>query len=435
MKLELLKMLSDNGGPLHLTVHEEEGNFMISRDGGPSLPEPASVQGAMNNFRNRLAHYPQEVTINGERLETTPPPRSALALTQTPQGPNFSNCPDTRLQEEESPLMTHNFNTIAGGVCCRIGRQTSKEEQEQQVYLSPIEGSGNGQYRLLSAIKLEAHTEIHTQELDQLESRYHTITIPPDTLLEDRTRERRRLMREYTMTMPGMPARFMGHVYTYPLTRNIYEMMSPAFIEVMGTPVIIPESQTDDNARFVTAAETLMMGQHKLVPVGEIQGQLMGREFPPPGTETLQLQDIEFTQDPGDTHNPEHITMTARLSDGTALNMPAQFCLTGEVELFADCRVVPGSMLHPDLVELLIRAYWQEEDDNDEHQYHEMVQRMNNLATHLLGDTREGFRSEMKRNLDRFHTPVPHPREPVTVTSRNGLLTLTFNPNKQEETE
>ena len=431
MNLELLKMLADNGQPLNLSAREEDEKLMISRDGGPPLPS-RWFPGALELLRKSLTHYPREVWINGESAETSPPPQTAMAWVQTPQGPCISRIQDEMLRDTGSEVLPRSFNTIAGGVCCETVFQTGEEEERQSIYLSPVPESGNGNHRLLSAIRLKPHTEILTEELVQLQHERNRIQIPRGSALEHRTSIRRRLICENTKAQPDMPEEFIGTVFFYPLTSWDGELIRAAPMQVLGQPVVIPDEGPEDNGQFVTAVETLISGDSGMMPAREGGGQVQGQWFPGPGPEVTRLHEIRFTQEPEETQNPERITMTGRLSDGTPLSLPARFCLSGDEELFAECSVIPGQIPQQDLTDILMRAYWTDEDHQDWdrrlHSYQEMTGRMTNLATHLLGDNPGAYREEMQRALEQFHTQIPQPGEQVTVTSSNGRMTMTFNP-------
>ena len=58
----------------------------------------------------------------------------------------------------------------------------------------------------------------------------------------------------------------------------------------------------------------------------------------------------------------------------------------------------------------------------------EQEERVRNLARHLGGDNRGAVERELQRAADEFHSLVPAPREPVTVISHDGRITITMNP-------
>ena len=71
MNLKTLQMLVDRGYPLHLQTEPAGDHRLLLRrdDGTEAIYEDYNPR---ESLAQRLAHYPQPVWINGERLETRP---------------------------------------------------------------------------------------------------------------------------------------------------------------------------------------------------------------------------------------------------------------------------------------------------------------------------------------------------------------------------
>ena len=435
MNLETLKALADNGKPLDLTVTEKEGRSWVSRDGGTEMMLD-NDQYPLEMLRAQLAHYPREVRINRERVPTTAAPFWARVL--EPQGPNTAEQPpvNLRLEAEEYSYLDQRFNTIAGGICCFMGQKFSKSDMELGIYFSPSERHGKQHHRFLRGISLRAHTEMSTSEIDQVVEDRGGMRIPEQSDLDQETVLRRLEMRNRTMRLPGMPQIHRGRVYLYVLggRGSDMDLDIPTPMAVSGTPLVVNQDRTGlDDPELVTLVETLYRNDSELVPVWENALSMTGATLEGPREEAAHAARVDFAIGEEKPDGPGDITISLLLEDGRHFDIPADFHLTGPRGSEAKCRVRPGSMTPEELRDILVRAYWdwgeQTSWEAKRLQHQEARRRMHNLATHLCGDNETAVRSELQRILESAHTPVPRPKAPVTVTSQDGGMTITMNPD------
>ena len=212
-------------------------------------------------------------------------------------------------------------------------------------------------------------------------------------------------------------------------------------MEVTGRPVWIDQSGEDlTDAQVLSVVDALRWNGSGMVPVGQRGCQLPGM-FIPGKTPDTAITGVEFSHD-GEEQGlggVEGITlkMTVTVSDGTEggtqeeIEMPARVHLGGEFEDEASCRAVLGTITQGELQDILVRAYWREEEWHswDEMEYqHEMLQeRMGNLARHILGDPEGAMLAEMEARVNRIFPNLPVPDRELSTTSRDGRWTLTLN--------
>ena len=436
MNLGTLKALADNGKPLDLTVTEREGRSWVSRDGGAEMMLD-NDRYPLEMLRAQLAHHPGEVWINGESLPTTPAPRMARVETLEPRGPNTADDMPVKLmlEAEDYRHLDTRFNAIAGGICCFIGQKFQKNEMERSVYFSPSEHHGKQHHRFLRKIALRTHTEIRTEELDQLQEDRWEMEIPSNSDLEQMVILRRQAMRDRTMKLSGMPKIHRGPVYLYVLggKREDPEFDIPVPMAVTGTPLVVNQDKTGlQDSELVTVVEALYRSDCELVPVRDAPGSMIGAMAEVPGEEAAHAERVDFVIQEEKPNSSGDITIHLILEDGQSFDIPGEFHLTGDRESEAEQRIKPGSMTPEELRDILVRAYWdwgeQTSWEGKKLQRQEARGRMHNLATHLCGDNETAVRNELQRILESAHTPVPRPKAPVTMTSRDGGMTITMNP-------
>lgn len=444
MRLEVLKMLADNGEALDLRTEERDGCLWGGRAGEEPIDLGRQCRD-VNDLRRVLAHYPRGVTIDGAALETRPGPELARVTVLEPGRHNLEeNQPRELVMEDgqEPGLRSGYFNAVIGGVCCYIREKVSKEEQSARTYLAGWDAEHEYRHhRALRAVRMVPHTEVLAEEINELAADdIYGVNIPKDSPLEARTQERRLRMIELTGAAEGMPDRYEGPVHFWPVQgiRGDADFYRGAPIQVTGRAVAIDQEDTDiTDPEFLAVADALERSDTGLVLVTDEEGVVMGEQIDS-GPVSLMITEVAAETGPGGRNltPAESITLTLTLEDretGTSdeVEIPARLHLRGEWEDELEGRVVPGETPHEELRNILVRALWTHDDewgwDEKKYQHEMMTERMGHLATHLLGDPEGAMLADMEKRVNRIFPSVPVPDAALTATSADGRWTLTLN--------
>ena len=443
MELELLKMMADNGTPLVLRTESRDEQLWVSRDGAEPV-KFSSHRGGADGLRAALAHYPREVTIDGDILPVTPAPTAARVTVLEPGGHNIEGISPQDFLPGEDPgnkPLGRRGNAIIGGVLCYINSRPSDREKGNGTYLSRFGGQESPRYRMLQGVRIEPHTEIEADEISQMvKQTAYDAGIREGSPLHERVMERRLRMIERTEALPGMPERYRGDVHFWPLTgqggdRNFYR---GAPVEVTGRPVAIDQDGTDiTDPELLSVADALDWSRSDMVLVTGAGSTVMNIDFKAAPV-SLRITGVKAEAEPeGKSPTPaERITMHITLEDtktGTSgeITLRARMHLWGEYEDELESRVVQGAIDHGELQDILVRAVWTHDEecgwDELKYQHEMMTERMGHLATCLLGDPEGAMLAEMQKRVDRIFPNVPVPARDLSVTSQDGRWTLTLN--------
>ena len=434
MNLEALRLLRDNSRPLQVTLEETENEILLTRD-GTTVSDQRSAD-ALTDLKRALAHHPQEVWINGERLETTPWTGLGRVTLTEPGSPMSHRGIDPGEKTPGPPI-----NAYVGGVATQINTGLRLGKRTTDIYFTPREETGREHHHHtpLSTVQVQAFLEIEAGELDEIKARGTILQIPENSPLEERIIVRAEAMIQRTMKRREMPPRYSGEIYGRPTRGEQGEehCEEPYAIGVEGKPVVIVQDDDDgemENSVFITIVENLYREDSELVPVME-QEVITGRAvIPPAGPEAQRTRSVAFDIEDHPSHPAwaERITMKIELEDGTRSAHDCSFHLCGTAEWGAEMKIVPRRVERQEITDLLTRAYWtrQENQNRDEFRQNreEYEERMDILAEHLVGNTIRAVREELQRMLDQLHPSIPIPEEKITVTSWNGKLQLTLNP-------
>ena len=445
MKLDMLRMLADNGQPLVVEIHQEEngtqvtrGNRMVEKHGGPEL--------TLQELQEALEFYPRAVTVNGEHLKTRAWPGLARVKITLPETDGSDSW---RRKEIEFPgnVRPGWKNALAGGVFCRINtpRWDDGNHGQNARYFTHAGLPDDGNHVPLSAVNLEAFLELKTSELDIIQENRNSLEIPGDAWIPGDVTLRRQNMIERTLLQPNMPTPWDGRTYSRPLQGPDANEHGgePYAAGVRGTPLVIDGAETGDrfsNDLYLTVVENLVRGKSLLVPVMDGQQDVGGVRTDGPGAEAARAKNITFEilQHPENPGWARSITMRIMLQDGVEHVQECSFQLSGQYESDAGTVVVPGAIRKEELTEILTRAYWPDTEwrswDDVKEERMLIRERMEVLAEHAFGNTREGIRMELQRMADRFYSRVPLPSETIQVKSRNGRLEIVLNPQEAELT-
>ena len=430
MKIELLKLLADQGTPLELQTEQTEDGLLVRRDGYA----PVNIKGsyAVDEFTASLTHYPRSAAINGQPIETSLPPTLSRISILRPAGMDLQEQQPLPLDPEHPK-----GNAVAGGVLVNISSRVRSKGKpiNQRQYLSLMPEYSHQNHRRLAEVHLTTMMEIKTDELDQLKK---GTAIPTGSELEARVIQRVREIEERTIALPETPIPYPLRAPACVLLgeQGDWRYVRPAAIAVTGTPLVIEQKEYGTDGEFITTAQALYDNDADLVPVDLDRSPEQEKEEDPGEKENIQrTTSVEFEmvpEQPGKLALVDRITMRVTTNHGRVVEVPARFHLSGEYEDDISVRAVAGQIGVEELSELLVRTFWKEEDWSSRHEEEAaragFEERMYNLATHVLGDNRKAIEQELRTALGRFYTNIPPPEEPVTVTSPDGFMNITMNP-------
>ena len=458
LSLDMLKLLADMGKPLHITTEDLGDRVRVTRKNGWSVESSQKPAGITDEkLRQHLSHYPQEVWLNDERLETSPAPKFARVVMLDVRGPEISGLEPTEVRRPDEPGQAPQaaaINTLAGGVCCRIENQQPRNGE--WTYYSAGDAGGK-YYSFLRVVAIVPHAVIETSELTELEElngRGSGIRVPEGTGLEHRVRERQDEMARMTREAGWTPDPHHGNVYALPVigSDGDEDIFKPAPISInwkRAMPVLVDPSMTMSDAEMLSVVDSLLWNESHFVPVMKEAVEIghiwtINAWTDEPGRGIHHLDNIEFQEELDDDGATRSITLMAYVVEPQKdeaeilMELPARIHLSGDDEDNAVMRATPGTMEKPELAEILVRAYWRghgfrsrnERDD----EFDMMTERMGITAMHLTGDNDGAVRAEMQRAMDFFSYRIPLPDHEISVVSPGGRMRMTLNPG-QEGTE
>ena len=431
MELEMIKLLSDQGRPLEITLEEKDGITLVTRDG-----ETAEFKSDRpDSIRKHLAFYPREVTINGERLETKPWQGLGYVKSIEPRSRNIDHQNSGSLTGTGTTPPPW-LNAYVGGLNVRLGHIEKKFESS---YFSLMPQQTHRHHRLLRTISVKTFLEIQEDEIDLLAQNQFGLFLEDGSELEGRVLGRRREMLNRTMAQPDMPQPYTGTVYACALTgeQGAEHFYKPAPIAVAGIPIVIEQDQDEmSNAEFVTVVETLYENDAELVPVSQYGSSAAGVQIEAAGPEVLRTRSIEFEFTQGNQEHEtwmEAITMRVTMQDDRTMEMPTRLHMEGHSIHEAKVAILPGSTTRDEIAEMMFAGYWTQDDwgswEDMKLAAEWLEERIQNMVTHIQGDTTTAVRNEMQQAVDRFHSFVPLPNSgTITVQGQDGKLELTLNP-------
>ena len=308
-----------------------------------------------------LRHHPQEVTINGRTIRTTPWPGTAGARISEPDNGEDEPRTGAPIPNGAEQDMLRGFNAISGGVMFRaqIGYQASRMMHLE--YFTPAPGQSRPYHQPLALVTLGAFAEIRASELGQLHQTRTGIAVVDSGNLEREIVRRGLEMLRRTVSNPAMPEPYAGRVYPRPLTgpQGSDYFNEPYPIGVSGTPVIIDQQDSNmTNARFVTIVENLHRANSRLVPVGEDGAHHRTAWIPAPGKSAARVRNTSFLTRTCGPGQASRITMKMELDDGSAVTQECCFRLEGEDEQNAHAWVIRDRTNREELAKFLFQAYW-----------------------------------------------------------------------------
>ena len=241
---------------------------------------------------------------------------------------------------------------------------------------------------------------------------------------------------ETTLKHHLMPPQYEGQIHRYlldpPDQPSFFRSGIP--IIVHGTPVTIEEGL--DRATTVTAIQSLYHTDQALVPIQPPHDEHRLKQHP-------VVANIAFSTHPQKRTSSWAIARSEAISmhyvletdddeEGRPQHLSIPFLFQGAPW---DIRVsyVPGQVSKEDLVDAMALAYWNEDEAGDS--WDDIKDSLSALDSHMrelvsadFDDPDQVFADSLRRYADRFIPRTPAPRAPVTATSHDGKLTLTYTP-------
>ena len=424
----MLRLLADNGHPLEVTLEKGDGETHLTRN---SVRVPCPHWTTTETLQMQLASYPREARVNGESVERTPAPGIARATVREAQALDLSCSLDVAVEGVGNRPHHEAFNALIGGVWGRI-RARSLEDMPTDTYFSPAPG-GNGNYLPLRIVTLAGYMEVEADELHMLQEEGRYIEIDQDSVLMGRVRERMESMFRRTADLPETPENYPGRVYFCPRTGNKGDesRFEPVPVAVTnGTPVVVvQDDMSETQAGFLSAVQATYEEESPVVAVSDDTHWFGARKVPGAGTLIDRVRCTGVREEP---ENGRIMLLLETREGDVTHKVPARFWVEGDWEDELKARVAPGKTTRDELRNLMIRACWKDDEyeskNTNEWDLDLLEANLDSMAIHLLGDSRGAFRQDMQRLADRFNTLVPIPEEPLSVTSQDGRITVTLNP-------
>ena len=427
--LKALRHLADNGEPLHLSLVElKTHHFNLQAENRTSFVfrNYQNLPDTLDRIRSDFQHYPNEVTLNGEPVATTPfPDLCGIVLTSHHHHSAYFSTPETLNIETEyhlhhrmfvagiliptpQPGLPHSYMTPAPS-------PFSHWQPAKEVTLRPIPVVTREELQSLSDLELQLLIE---------RNNFNPLT---KTLDARDTEQIRR-----TMEHPYCPPEHTGPVYDY-ATSHPQEGSQPfakgSPIIVHRTPVALsPEHLT--NPEFISLAEALYTSDQELVPVRG--GNHPAHTLTHISTTTVPPE----AGDSGPAVQPvDSISIILSLDDQSEHTVQANLWMTLDEDFQDILNVfhIPGKLDQKYLADCLTRAYWSDDNTYSREDQEEKLAKLNSdmacVAKAAKGNVKEAYIEQLYNHLCRFYTNVPPPEEECIATSPDGSISLIYTPN------
>ena len=173
--IEMLKFLPERGKPLNLSVetgrHLPHGKreYTLRKDSGEGsrFTGTENLNTEIDSLRLRLSFYPTEVRINCQEVERAKlAPFNAGQIIKYPMGNALGRSiepltPPPTKGVETAPSC---FNTLAGGVLCRVA--LTDRQRQWTGFFGPKNQSETKHWKALDKLVINNLWEIHSQRLD-----------------------------------------------------------------------------------------------------------------------------------------------------------------------------------------------------------------------------------------------------------------------------
>ena len=440
LTLEAIQLMAYRGNPLHLTTAQDRNDptahtLVRTSDGASCKMKSEPNDTPFQRLASALRHYPGPATINGITVDTSPFPDQANIFMETYKGPNarYNNVKivDTDPARTGQPARAH-----IAGIICNIDVAPPFEPYFE--YYTPG-AQGNSHWRFADKVTLYPVWVITTQELDEIESDLNTSPILYNSALKDRAVERNRLQVQRTLNNPHIPPRHNAPVFRYfmgPDNDVVFPFDQPAPIIVRGTPVVLDEGL--DRPTAISAAEAMYHSGEMYVPVSRTH---IGPHDPTP----LEASHFYFnvsTGTPGPTgpmRPATGITMTFKVEafedcPEQTVQVTAPLFMYWDHESSLSAWYAPEPVSRDYLADTFVRANWTHHEYASWDHLKEALRERELEARDAVRAALDGpgpvYTEQLSRFAGTFRTRVPAPDRPVTVTSADGAITVTYNPPK-----
>ena len=444
LTLEQIQRLAPNGAPLHLTLSEADQQVVVGTDRNFQFTVAASYgRDDFRQVRKAFQHYPDPVTINGQPLPTSPfPDLGRVALETYREGSaNYHDNQEIQLSDTAQPHSPTD-NACIAGIICRLNHFNQEIQHE---HLTALPGPHQN-WQALATVRTKPFWRIDQEEVDLLQTNgFNNLPeTPPGSEIRQTIEARGQRQVSRTLDHPQMPqpadrTRIFSYVLDNGNTENIC-FSDPMPILVNGTPIRLPEDQ-DCLSTSIAVAEAMYRADCPFVPV---QPHYQHQNWPHSKMEayTFEIEDQADAPNPKESLAPaERITLLFRVQDD-----PEDIEHRVDAPLFMDedryedklVRYVPAKLTPSQLADCLFRGYLDETNcqswDEVKEEASNLQERTTRLALSLLDNPVEAFRAALQKFANSFQSELNPVNVPLTETSRNGLITVCYQPKPAENT-
>ena len=438
LTLEAIRLMAYRGQPLHLTTAQDRNDptvhILTRTSDGASCKMKSEPNGrSFQQLASALWHYPGPATINGITVDTSPFPDQANMFMETYKGPN-ARYNSVKIVDTDPPRTGQPARAHVAGIICNIDVAPPFEPYFE--YYTPG-AQGNSHWRFADKVTLYPVWVITTPELDELESDLNASPNLYNSALKDRAVERNRLQVQRTLNNHHIPPRHNAPVFRYfmgPDNDVVSPFDQPAPIIVRGTPVVLDEGL--DRPTAISAAEAMYHSGEMYVPVSRAH---IGPHDPTP----LEASHFCFNVSSG-TPGPTGpmrpatgITMTFNVEavedcPEQTVQVPASLFMYWDQESSLSAWYAPEPVSRDYLADTFVRANWTHEEYASWDHLKEALRDRELEACDVVWAALDGpgpvYTEQLQRFADTFRTKIPAPDRPVTVTSPDGAITVTYNP-------
>ena len=434
--MTMLELLQDRGQPLELQVEKTgTGGVRITANGTRTADIPTTdLKKTKRQLSTMLVNYPRQVKINGKAVQREPAPNRAQVSRTDYEGETHTSYRFTQLANPDGvPADGRTQDLLVAGV--RMNSGPAMRIAQPRFY-APNEEGGNSYWKPAAVFEARTLLRIPAERISELQTDSHgNLEVPRGSKLHEDLKEQAAASLQQAVEQRVCPqptsepvfSRRLAMDYTY---EELHDGGAP--IIVRGIPVSLEEAHTQGSV-FASALAALFEEDQELVPVNRPQANSTDQETRRVAIRKTSADDQKAETKAGaftaatDTWVEVHLEGESR-----DRRIPAAAVVTGDNAHTKKVFYVPQRMDPGKMSELLVRAFWTQDDFNNSADpgdaLADMQQDFLEEATAAMGDPAAAFRMQMQRTVDQIHRIRPQPDQELTVTSQDGRFRLTWLP-------